>query len=306
MTVVLPERPAQTGPANSVTDEETGARVYIHPITGERFDSVTTILDIVAKDGLPYWAAKVVQEKAVEMLPRLVAGMRRKPCDAKGSERCGACMDCLALELRRAPDDERDQAADRGKRIHHLAEQYAIHGVIRDHDDDIVDYVKQWNRWREQHEVTFDASEVTVISRRYGYAGTLDGIVRCGWMPPKWKHLIGVPLYEDYKSGKGIYNGHAKQVAAYRNADAVLLPDGTELEMPPGDPTYGLVVQVRPDNWWQRPVRVCDRAFQSFLRVLDVWRDEQDFGAELVGRAMYKPREVAAAEDDDTATPQAA
>jgi hypothetical protein len=75
VTAVLPERDSDAGPANSVTDEETGARVYIHPITGERFDSVTTILDIVAKDGLPYWAAKVVQEKAVDMLPQLVAAM---------------------------------------------------------------------------------------------------------------------------------------------------------------------------------------------------------------------------------------
>jgi hypothetical protein len=205
--------------------------------------------------------------------------------------------------LRRAPDDERDEAADRGKRIHKIADHYALHRQIRDHDDDIVDYVKQWMRWRDQHEVTFDASEVTVISRKHGYGGTLDGIVRCGWMPPKWKHLIGAPLIEDYKSGKGVYAGHAKQLAAYRNADAVLLPNGDELPMPEADATYGLIVQVRPDNWWQRPARVCDRAFQSFLRVLDVFRDEQEFGPELLGRAMYKPREVA---DETPSTPEAA
>lgn len=293
MTAVLPAPTVQTGPANSVTDDETGSRVYVHPVTGERFDSVTTILNIVAKDGLPYWAAKVVQERAIDMLPRLVSALRRKPCEMKGYDRCGLCLNCVALELRRSPDVERDEAADRGKRIHNVAEHYALHGVIRDHDTDIVEYVKQWVRWREQHEVTFDASEVTVISRKHGYAGTLDGIVRCGWMPPKWKHLIGLPLIEDYKSGKGVYNDHGRQLAAYRNADAVMLPDGSELPMPEAHDTYGVLVHVRPDNWWQRPARVDDRAFQSFQRVLDLFRDEQDFGSQLVERAMYKPREVA-------------
>src|SRR4051812_44930497 len=82
VTLAIPTTPdtateTKTGPANSVTDQVTGSRVYIHPITGERFTSVTTILSIVAKDALPYWAAKVVQEKALDMVPALVQSLRR-------------------------------------------------------------------------------------------------------------------------------------------------------------------------------------------------------------------------------------
>lgn len=300
MTLAIPApEVADNGPANSVTDAESGSRVYIHPITGERFVSVTTVLSVVAKDALPYWAAKVVQEKAMDMVPLLVQSLRRRPCEQKGDDRCGTCRDCVGLELRREPDRQRDEAADRGTRIHKVAEHYVLHGEIRAHDADIADSVKQWIRWRDQHQVTFDASEVTVINRKYGYAGTLDGVSRCGWMPPKWKHLVGVPLIDDLKSGKGVYDTHALQLAAYRCPDnVVLLPDGTEVPLPECDPETGLLVHVRPEDFWTRPVQVGPRTFNTFLRVLAFFNDLNEFGSELIGRAMYKPR--AAAADDST------
>lgn len=297
-----------TGPANSITDKETGSRVYIHPITGERFVSVTTVLSLVAKEALVYWAANLVQVKAMDMIPALVRSLRRKPCDMKGDDRCWACRDCIALELRREPDRQRDEAADRGSRIHKVAEYYALHGQIREHDADIAEYVKQWLRWREIHQVTFEASEVTVINRTHGYAGTLDLVARCGWMPPKWGSkprdgsvdLRNVPLYGDYKSGRGVYDEHAWQLAAYRNAEAVLLPDGSEEPLPDGHAVFGLNVQIRPDDFWMRPALVDQRSFGTFLRLLGVYRDLAEFGPELIGRAMAKPREAA---DDDTTTP---
>lgn len=296
-TSTIDEARPVSGPPNSVTDEETGARVYVHPRTGERFDSVTTINGITAKDGLPYWAALRVQEEAYRDLPRIVASTRRKACDQKGDDRCGLCRDCVALDLRRAPDRERDEAADRGRRIHKVADHYALHGELRGHDADIEPYVKQWLRWRDQHEVTFEASEFTVINRAHRYAGTVDGVIRCGWMPPKWRHLVGQPLIEDYKSGKGVYDEHGRQLAAYRHAEAILLPDGTEVELPEMHDVYGALVHIRPDDWWMRPARVCDQAFSRFLNVLHVFRDQAD-DFTPIERAMYKPRDVSADQPD--------
>lgn len=297
-TIPTPAIETQTGPANSVTDQDTGSRIYDHPITGEIFTSVTTILSAVAKENLHYWAAKVVQEKALDMVPALVKSLRHKPCDMKGDDRCRACRDCVALELRREPDRVRDEAADRGKRVHKVADHYVLHGQIRDHDADIADYVQQWLRWRDTHQVTFDASEVTVINRDHGFAGTLDGIIRCGWLPPKWKHLIGVPLIDDLKTGKGIYDTHALQLAAYRcPGNVVMLPNGDELPLPDCDPEIGALVQVRPDDFWMRPAQVGTRTFNTFLHVLGLYRDLHDFGPEVVGRAMYKPRETAPVAD---------
>jgi hypothetical protein len=307
MTLAIPTPVVETGPANSVTDQESGSRYYIHPITQERFVSVTTVLGMVAKEALPYWAAKVVQEKAMDMMPLLVKSLRHRPCEMKGDDRCGACRDCVGLELRREPDRQRDEAADRGTRVHKVAEHYALHGEIRPHDADIVEHVKNWQRWHRDFEVTFDAAEVTVINRTYGYAGTLDGVIRCGWMPPKWRtakkgceDLRGVPLFEDLKTGKGVYDEFAWQISAYRHGEAVLLPDGTELPLPEAHSEIGLVVHVRADDYWVRPAMVSDRSFGTFLKILGIYRDLEEHGSELVGRAMYKPREAAADTTDET------
>lgn len=289
MTAVLPPRAAQTGPVNSVTDNETGSREYVHPVTGERFVSVTTVLQVVGKDGLPYWAAKTVQEYAQDILPLMVKSARRKLCDVKGSDRCGICRDCVGLELRRAPDRLRDEAADRGSRLHKIAEHHVLHdGEILAHDDDVAPYVAQWLAFHKQFKPTFDAAEMTVINRTYGWAGTLDSVVRLGWCPPKYRHLIGVPMVGDNKTGKSVYPEHALQLSAYRHGEAVLLPDGRELEMPEVA-DWGALLHFRPENYWVRPVDVSRQTFDVFLRVLDFYRWLRESEDSLISRAMYKP-----------------
>lgn len=294
MTATLPEVKPQTGPANSITNDETGEREYVHPITGERFVSVTTVLHVVGKDGLPFWAAKTVQEYAQDILPLMVKASRRKPCDMKGSDRCGICRECIGLELRRAPDRERDEAADRGKRVHKVAEHDVLFdGEILAHEPDIAPYVAQWRAFKAQFKPTFDAAEMTVINRKYGVAGTLDAITRLGWCPPKYRHLIGEPMPEDTKTGKGCYPEYALQLAAYRNAEAVLLPDGRELDLPPMADT-GVLLHIRPDNYWVRPVDVSRKTFDVFLHVLDFYRWLHESEDPLISRAMYKPPTPAA------------
>lgn len=289
MTATLPERTVETGPANSVTDQESGSRVYIHPITQERFTSVTTVLHVVGKDGLPYWAAKTVQEYAQDILPLMVKAARRKLCDTKGDDRCGICRDCVGLELRRAPERLRDEAADRGSRLHEVAEHYVLSGgEILPHGEDVAPLVAQWLAFYAQFKPEFDAAEMTVINRTHMVAGTLDSVVRLGWCPPKYRHLLGVPMVGDNKTGKGVYPEFALQLAAYRHADAVLLPDGREIPLPEMADT-GVLLHFRPDNYWVRPVDVSRKTFDVFLRVLDFYRWLHDSEESLISRAMYKP-----------------
>jgi hypothetical protein len=277
-----------TGPVHAETNQETGSRWYIHPVTGERFVSVTTILQSVAKEALPYWAAKVTAEHALNNLPLLVKSARRAPCDAKGDERCGLCLDCVSLELRRTPDRERDAAADRGSRIHHVAEQHALTGEVIGHDDDIAEQVAQYLAFRKQFRPDYEASELTVFSRAHGFAGTLDAIVRLGWCPPKYADMAGTPMVLDIKSGKSCYPEYALQLAAYQHCETVLMPDGSEEPMPKTAET-GLLLHVRPDNYWVRPVDIGETTFAAFLAVLDLWRWQQ--GDNPIMRAMYKPGE---------------
>lgn len=303
MTAVA-EPAAPSGPANAETNPESGARWYIHPVTGERFVSVTTILQVVAKEALPYWAAKVTAEHAMNNLPKLVKSVRRAPCGWKGDDRCGCCYDCVALELRRTPDRERDAAADRGTRIHHVAEQHVLSGEVIGHHEDIADQVNQFLAFRKQFRPEFDASEMTVINRTFGYAGTLDAILRLGWCPPKYADLVGETCVGDVKSGKSCYREYALQLAPYKFAEAVMLPDGRELPMPQTS-DIGLLLHIRPDNYWVKPVRIGQETFAAFLNVLDLWRWQQ--GDNPIMRAMWKPgqtkaddpAEIRAAEDAD-------
>jgi hypothetical protein len=116
----------------------------------------------------------------------------------------------------------------------------------------------------------------------------LDGIVRLGWCPPKHADLVGQPLVLDLKSGKGVYDEFALQLAAYRNADTILLPDGTELPMPATSET-ALVLHLRPDAYQVHPVPVTASTHGAFLSAFALYRWQADETNAAIGRAMYKP-----------------
>jgi hypothetical protein len=290
MTATMPK--TNRHPVNSQTNEKTGERWYVHPITGERFVSVTTALKVIAKEALIHWSGKVVAEEAMERLPILVKASRIRPCGETRNEerRCGVCRDCAIADLRGKPATIKNEAADLGRRVHAAAERYTLTGDLDPADDDIAPFVAQYLAWRAQFKPTYEASEMTVINREYGYAGTLDGITRQAWLPPKHKDLIGLPMVGDIKSGKGVYSEAQLQMVAYKNAEAVLLPDGTEKPMPHTcDTAY--VLHLRPDFYQVHPVPVPDAAFGSFLSALSLYRWWADENGEpkAIGRAMYKP-----------------
>jgi hypothetical protein len=287
MTAVL--EPQIVGPPTAITDPETDRRYYLHPVTGERFVSVTTVLSIIEKLALPYWYGKMAADAVLDNMLALVRSIHVQAC-APDDIRCGRCLSCLISTIRNAGNNERDAAADRGTRFHHVAEHYALTGEIIPHDDDIAGNVFHFLRFVNMHKVTFQAAEVTVIDRDDMTGGTLDTVITCGWMPPKHRDLIGVPLYADYKTGSHIYEQAALQLAKYRRSQAALLPDGTEARMPDGHSEVGLSIQIRPDNFWVRPVAVCEQAHAKFRHALALWRDINEPDLDLVGRAMYKPR----------------
>lgn len=64
--------------------------------------------------------------------------------------------------------------------------------------------------WVKEHKVKFVASEKLVYSKKYNYAGTLDGIAK----------IDGKLYIIDYKVSKGLYAGVAMQTAAYQLAES--------------------------------------------------------------------------------------
>jgi len=256
-------------PVNSETDKDSGSRWYVHPTTGERFISVTTVLGNIAKFGLQQWAAKLAAQAAFDRLPQLVRASRAPLCNlTKTGDACGTCRDCVTYWLADRHNQARDDAADLGVKLHDVAEQDALFGEGAHIDEDVRPFVEQYRRWRDHYRPEFHASEMTVISRKWGYAGTLDAILSIAEMPKPLVHLSTLPVCTDWKSSKSVDIAKGWQVVAYANADKVLLPDGTELDMP--EIKGGLIVHITPERVQMREVHVTDQNFQYFVHMLRV------------------------------------
>lgn len=255
-------------PVNSETNRD-GDRWYIHPTTGERFISVTTVLGNIAKYGLQQWAANLAANAAFDRLPLLNRASRNQSCNAtKTDNACGTCRACVTYWLADQHNQVRDAAADLGIKLHDVAENDTLFGEGAHIDDDVKPFVDQYRRWRDHFQPEFHASEMTVISRKWGYAGTLDTVFSIAKMPEKLAHLSGLPCCADWKTSKTIDLLKGWQVIAYANADVVLMPDGTELPMP--EIKGGLIVHIRPERVQMREVYLTDTNFQYFIHLLRV------------------------------------
>lgn len=252
---------------------ETGSRWYIHPKTGERFISVTTVLGNIAKFGLPDWSARLAAQAAMDNLKWLNRCAETDTCGLSGGDACGNCCTCAVTWLTNRHNEVRDAAADLGSKVHDAAEQDALFGEGATYDEDIAEFVDGYALWRDTWKPTFLATETTVISRKWGYAGTLDWLATFDEanLPKKFKHLAGLPIIGDTKTGKHLDVPKGWQVGAYAEADAILTPDGDEVELP--QIGGGLILHIR-----RVEVRDGDQVtYQTKVQVREVHLSKDNF-----------------------------
>lgn len=248
-------------------------RWYFHPETGEKWPSITNVLDTaVAKPALVPWAAKVTEVKARDSLPRYVAYSRKEPCGAtRVKDRCGRCIDCLSVEVRAEVKIAKDMAADLGTRIHAMAEAHAKGQPLPD-DPEVKPYFEQVLRFFDDYGIDLgndvEAAEATVINRTHGYAGTGDlwPWLRIGRQ--RKRRLVVV----DYKSSAtrdvmSTYPEYGMQLAALARGETLLLDDGTEVDCP--RPEAAAVLNLRTNGYALIPFPPdIDAAFEGFLGCL--------------------------------------
>lgn len=217
-------------------------RYYTDPAdTTARYVSVTNVLDTAMnKPALVGWAAKTVAQTAVNSLVH-VTRMARLDHDAAVSW------------LKGQPYAEKDAAAEKGSRLHELAEAHKlgqdVTGLVDvETEPDVHAMLQQFLAFLEDFAPEYEATEATVVNRTLGYAGTLDGLLRFG--VDDLPGLDSPLVVGDYKTGRtGPYPEWGLQLAAYANAEALWLPDGTEIAMPAVSKTTGVVIRVRPDHY---------------------------------------------------------
>lgn len=261
-----------TTPINAV---DTGThRWYVHPITGERFLSVTAALSHIAKFELPGWAATLSAKAAIDAWSRVQDAASIDPCGRKGDNVCGQCRTCVTRWLADRHNVVRDTASDLGSRFHQAVEHYTVFGPGGYVDADVRPFFNAYLAWAERAKPKLRAAEVTVINRRFGYAGTLDAVMFFGVkseLPKPLAHLKRRSVLVDYKTGKSVGAPAAWQLAAYRSAEAVLLPDGTEVKLPRIG--AGLILHIRPESEGgvaMREAHLDARAFSRFVHALRI------------------------------------
>lgn len=252
-----------------------GSRLYVHPETAEKAPGVTSVLNMLPKGFLKFWAAKSVAQAAVDNLGEVV-GITLKA----GPE---AAVDFL----KRAPDRDVKQAADKGTDVHDLFERLAKGESVGRVHPDLVPYVEIFEGFVAQYEAEFLILEGTVWSETHGYAGSFDFIAKIT-DPDTGERLTVIGDWKTTRSG--VHEEVALQLSAYAHADYIVTPEGEKEPLPTLD--AGIVVHARPEGGKVVPARIDDEVFGYFLNLRAVFDYDREHKKTVLGREVpIKPIE---------------
>lgn len=247
-----------TSPKNATTDSR-GSRTY--KWREESFFSVTTILSGgIPKPALIHWAANEVAGYVCDNL-------------AEVGPLITADRDAAYDLLKRAPWRKRDKAAALGSDVHAAVEAYALGQPFPTWGPLVKPRMDAFVRFLEEYEPVYELTEASVFNRRERYAGTLDAICT-------FPTLGGRRLLIDVKSGgRAIYPEAAVQLSAYRHAEFVGAPDGSEQPMPEVD---GAAVLHIPD----------EGIYEKGYELVEVVADAEVFKTFIFAREIYRWQNV--------------
>jgi hypothetical protein len=277
--------------------------------------SVTTIIDILDKKGLMYWAAQMAAEAAIDNLKTWQAMLedQGRPETVKW----------LRNAMNRRPKTALS-SSELGTVTHNCCENYALTGVRPDNDY-IADLVyrtgseqtnvdaevavvnkmlDQFENWCQRFSPSYQATEVCVYSPTYGYAGQTDGFMT----------IDGTRFIIDYKTSRDPYDGQGKpktpyptenglQLSAYRNAEFAavwrprrykqqsrryyaLSPAERELAVPVPEVDTGLIIYITPEACDAYPTRCDEEIHQYFLFCLEMARYVNEVSKTVQGEPL--------------------
>lgn len=240
-------------------------------IDGAKVPGVTTILNCLPKDALINWAAKVTAEAAVD----------------RWDELAGLAPSKRLKELTDARWNITKEAALRGTEIHALGDRVAQDAEVDpgDHRGPVEAYARFLDRW----DVEILATEAPCGSTRYKYAGTLDSIAIIHGLREvaEFAHLADSPVMLDLKTGRGVYESTALQLAGYAGCD-IWQPNGKDSEEPMPAVAGLFVAHIHADDVSLLPIHgdieqllTQFRYVQQTARWLENAKDASPVGAPL-------------------------
>jgi len=246
------------------TIKRSGSRFYVSPDDKTlKYPGVTSVLGMLPKDFLRYWAAKMVAQEAVEDVGTLVSMVLRDPAAAQD-------------HLKKAPDRFTRKAADTGTAAHDYFERMARGETLGRVHPDVEPFVRHFGEFLDVVKPDMHMMEETVWSDTHQYAGSFDG----------FGTIDGVPLWLDWKTTRsGVHEEVGLQLAAYRYADRIIRADGDSVPMP--EAQGGAVLHVRPEGWKLVPVKADEQSFELFLHLREMFRYEKEWKSDMIGAPVY-------------------
>ena len=233
--------------------------------------SVTTVLDIMSKPALITWKAQEAARAMYRDLPDL-----RKMTE----------QDAVNWAVKEA-DKARDTAARIGSGVHLLADMASRasesdskgFGVSEQEEP----YLDAFTDFLGRYSASSIVSSEKAVWSENGYAGTYDLLM-----------LINDELWLiDIKTSKGYYPEYGLQLAGYRWADAIVLPNDPRVYPMPQIQRTG-VLHLRPDQYPDTGWRLVEYPtdykadFIPFLGLLEAWkwRNEGRFTKSRLSKAQ--------------------
>lgn len=250
---------------------------YVDNDTGDRVPGVTSITDGgLPKKALINWAGDATAEFAVdhwEELSELAPSARLK-------------------RLQRGRYESRDAAANKGTKVHTLAEKL-VHGDQVTVPDELAGHVESYVRFLDEFDVRPVLVEAVVYSAAHNYCGTLDLIADLldpddPEPDPDQRNRLTWLL--DLKTNRsGIFGETSLQLAGYLFADCWVDQDtGDEHDIPQVDRCGA--VHVRADGYDLVPLEVTELQHRQLLYVQQVAEFDKT-SRDLVGEPIPSPYE---------------
>jgi ATP-dependent exoDNAse (exonuclease V) beta subunit len=264
--------------------------------------SVTTIIGVLEKPALLYWAAEMAADAAIDN-EATWKGM----LEDRGREETVKWL----RDARFRRPKNRLSSADLGTVFHSAAQEYALSGRrpstdeikalvqakggskfsgIQAEADVIGQFLDRFDGWLQRFTPSYQATEVTVYHPDYGYAGTCDGFLT----------IDGTRFIIDYKTTREPLDSRgnprtpypeqvALQLALYRWAKfaAVWRPRRTEkyrrryyllsplereMAQPVPEVDSGLVIHVTPEACEAFPMRCDEEVHRAALNTQEAFR----------------------------------
>jgi hypothetical protein len=247
------------------------SRFYINPADAHiKVPGVTSIVGMLPKDFLTFWAAKESAEAAVNNWDIVNKLCQRDPQGA---------IDYLKGAHRRTSK----AASDLGSAAHDIFERLARGEAVSDRaiHMDVKPHVRHFREFLNAVQPEFLHLEETVWSDAHQYAGSFDAIAR----------VDGEVVVLDWKTSKAVYDSVALQLSAYRYADRIILAEnGESVDVP--EMVGGAVLHVRPEGWSFVPVECGPDVYAVFLALREVFDWEQNGKKSVVGRPIASGGEL--------------